>query len=329
MTVEEMIEKSLKPVLDNMDGSYSIGKLFKKSSRGVQGKRIKYVRHMIKHCSVCFKLKVVSCGDPDNYTSNYCSPKCKKTDILNNLKPIEYDGKLYTLDDCFPSDFIESLNPIKKHVDGLIRRKKDKENGKLTERASKYRRNNLEKCRQIGREHYWRYREEKLKYNRMYRISPKGKKTKELYEERTRDKRNLQLKNYRINNPGKQIIRNLIHNLFAKINQKKFASTSEMGFDIEGIIKSLRESAIFLGFKGLKAIKSTGLYHVDHIICCNEYDLENHKERLKCSHPINLRWLPAKENMSRGDTLRPEDIEIIKTLPTEIYPKSWGGVIPV
>ena len=44
---------------------------------------------------------------------------------------------------------------------------------------------------------------------------------------------------------------------------------------------------------------------------------------------MNLRWLPAKENMSRGDNLRPEDIEIIITLPPEIYPKSWGGVMPV
>ena len=43
---------------------------------------------------------------------------------------------------------------------------------------------------------------------------------------------------------------------------------------------------------------------------------------------MNLRWLPASENISRGNKLRPQDIKVIETLPKSIYPKHWGGVIP-
>ena len=63
-------------------------------------------------------------------------------------------------------------------------------------------------------------------------------------------------------------------------------------------------------------------YHIDHIIPIAKYNLKDKKDVARCFNPLNLRWLSAEENTSKGNRIRPQDLEIIKTLPKDIYPQS-------
>ena len=92
------------------------------------------------------------------------------------------------------------------------------------------------------------------------------------------------------------------------------------------MIKKLKKDAKDLGYKYSEIIKLD--YHIDHIIPVSLFNLNDEKDISKCWHYLNLRWLPAKENMSRSNKLRSQDIKIIKTFPKEIYPISWKGKIP-
>ena len=86
----------------------------------------------------------------------------------------------------------------------------------------------------------------------------------------------------------------------------------------------IKEAEQYGGYDHIRRI-----YHIDHIIPISCYDIKSYREdMLACNNFMNLRWLTAHENMSKGCHLRLEDIEVIKTLPKEIYPKNWKGIIP-
>ena len=249
---------------------------------------------------------------------------------------IEYRGKVYTIEDV--PEYMYKLRPnckdilrayimiltdkvryskenpgkIKKWSDETYQRHAEKVCAKTME----YYLENKEYLNKKNREWYWDNRDEQLVYGKSYR-------------ETHRDEGREYRKEYNKLHPERKIIQQIIHDTFNAVGKKKFDTTDKMGFDRQGIYIQLTEDAQRLGYKDIQDIKSTGKYHVDHIIAKAKYNLKSHKEMLRCNHPSNLRWLPAKENISKGDKLRPEDIEVIKTLPTEIYPKSWGGVIPV
>ena len=65
-------------------------------------------------------------------------------------------------------------------------------------------------------------------------------------------------------------------------------------------------------------------YHIDHIIPVNCYTLD---EIHNAYNPANLRWLLASENVSRQDKIKDEEWDIIKELPSSIYPSSWKGIV--
>jgi hypothetical protein len=45
--------------------------------------------------------------------------------------------------------------------------------------------------------------------------------------------------------------------------------------------------------------KPEGDYHLDHICCCAQ--ARNEEELIKLQNYTNLRWMSAKENLSKGD----------------------------
>jgi len=95
------------------------------------------------------------------------------------------------------------------------------------------------------------------------------------------------------------------------------------GVDYHKCFIVLEESAKALGYsiKELRDMK----YHIDHKIPVSAYNLNDKNEIKNCWSPLNLQWLSASKNSSKGNKLI---VELIKTLPKEIYPKSWNGVIP-
>ena len=105
----------------------------------------------------------------------------------------------------------------------------------------------------------------------------------------------------------------------------KVWSSSKYGVNYDAIIKHLEKQATTMGFK-IEDLRGQD-YHIDHIIPVSMYNFKLKSEIKNCFHHLNLRWLPAKENISKGNRLRPQDLEIIKTLPKEIYPQSLKGVV--
>jgi hypothetical protein len=49
--------------------------------------------------------------------------------------------------------------------------------------------------------------------------------------------------------------------------------------------------------------KNKAQYHIDHIIPCSLYDLFGSNEIIKCSHPCNLRILPAIYNIRKHNNI--------------------------
>jgi len=125
----------------------------------------------------------------------------------------------------------------------------------------------------------------------------------------------------------RKAMRSRLNQVFIKYTKygKKFGS-SKYGILWNDIVKHLVDQAKEMG-ETISSLRDKD-YHIDHIIACFYYDLDDVSEVAKCYNKYNLRWLPAKENSAKAHHLRPEDIEVIKTLPKKIYPKNWKGVIP-
>ena len=54
--------------------------------------------------------------------------------------------------------------------------------------------------------------------------------------------------------------------------------------------------------------------HIDHIIPCSLFDHTNEEEIKKCWNWRNLRYLPAKENISKQNAL---DMDLVKSYGIE------------
>ena len=140
------------------------------------------------------------------------------------------------------------------------------------------------------------------------------------YRKNNRDRiaelRNKNNKKYAKNNT--YVIRHKIQSQLSSLCGKKgsFKNAKYKDIDLEMCVKALIKDAELKGYSSIKEIKKS--YHIDHIIPISYYTLD---EFVKGYHPKNLRWLPISENCSRGNKIRPQDLEIIKTLPKEIYPK--------
>lgn len=267
------------------------------------------------------------------------------------LKERTYNGRVIKLEDV--PEYMYKLRPNCKDIlRAYVRKLSDKvryskENpDKITKwKRETYKRNSKKICKQTmeyylankehlskkSKEWYWKNRNERLAYSKAYRDS--HKEQAKIYQKihYAKPETKAKKKAYRIkwesipfNNIRHKIQSNLNTNL------KKYAEKGSLyngnrhkDVDYNAISEHLLNLADKMGMS-YKEVKKT--HQVDHIIPMYYYKLE---ELNKSFNLLNLRWLLTKENLSRGNKLRPEDIKIIKTLPKEIYPKSWNGKIPV
>ena len=101
-------------------------------------------------------------------------------------------------------------------------------------------------------------------------------------------------------------------------NGKKMIS-KKYGIDYEKCYLKLNNDAKQMGYT-IQELKDME-FHIDHIIPTIMYDFRNHEDIKNCWNPLNLRWLSQHDNCTKSSNIRPEDLEIIKTLPREIYPR--------
>ena len=280
MKIQELIDRSLKPINDLMDGKY---RMYMPSNSNKCG--IKSVLFVILHCEIC--------GDEQVHYWNHikqphrkqlpCSfkgdKKCRLIYEQRKVQPMEYSGKIITIDSV-PQKYRDKCHdPVKSYIKDQVHASKPE---------VKKQKHLLAKERQSAKE--WK----------QFR-----KKRDEEYIKK---------------NQGKVTVRRMLNNILAKRNKPKKISVTKHGFLMKEIILHLRNNAVNLGYKSIADIVADK-FDVDHIIPSSYYNLDINSEMVKCNHPLNLRWLPSSENRSRQNKIRPQDLEVIKTLPENIYPK--------
>ena len=262
MSIEDLINKSEAEVRDCMNGLY---KILRKMPCRPNGQ---WMPIIIKHCSICSEVWAVHAVGNDCYAVAECSIDCHHIRTNSDLQPIEYNGKVYTIDDCTDFEKKKYNDPIRQLVQRLGYKRKDSMNRKLYMRD-------------------WSQKERK---------------------------KNPALS--RIQNASKVMVTILSG------GKSKTETLKKYNVPIEESAKHIKRLAKLIAKRNKLTLGEVyKTHHIDHIIPKKMYDLSDAKEFLKCVDHRNLRLLPAKENMSRGCKVRPQDLEVIKTLPENIYPK--------
>ena len=160
----------------------------------------------------------------------------------------------------------------------------DKEQKK--EYNKKYNEENKEQKKEYNKKHYEENKE---------RIDENNKKWREENKERT----NEYLKNRRKNDENFRIKRYLssaLANALKKSNtNKKNKTMTYVGCSKEELLLHLQSTK--------KTEWQNEKLHIDHIIPCALYDHTDEDEIYKCWNWRNLRYLPEKENISKGSKL--------------------------
>ena len=340
MTLNDVINKSLY-IKDNMNGFLTIRLKNKRPYYSKQRNtysKDRSVKLYVCHCESCGKEDFRYYPGVDRIPNIILcrKKKCKLEYARRDIKPIKYNGKLYKIEDCPKSYFRTYHNPVKAWISAIKRNAKRSKECQTPEHKAKI----------LKRHPVWSYAyyvksnpdilidynipwEERQK--QFYKDNPKcykqmrefrSNEVKVWIENNTeRHQKNEKAKRKRLKEkyPERYLLGTIINGCLKYTGIRR----NKMGFDTIGIFNHLLKDAKSLGYPDIKAIKSTKKYHVDHIIPRSLYDLTIPGEMLKCNHPLNLRWLPAKENIIKGNRIRPEDIKIIEKIPKKLWPKGF------
>jgi len=316
MTIQEMIDKSIEPVKDMDNGYYKI--LVKSDSKDRSTRWRRYIIICCNSCNnVCAK-KISTKTNRYDYV-DYCNYRCYQNKHM--IRELSYDGNLYTINDIPKKFRNQGLNPIQAWIDRNIaskeymseytklpctqpklKAKRKREWDKIKSDPILLRENLNKKCS-------WAKTEKGKACAKRYRSKPQAKIKAQHYKA-----------GYYKDNQILWRIRSFMRRIHFDSKIIKNKSWEEYGIDVNLIKSHLIKQAKSLG--GYDKVRTN--YHIDHIIPISAYNLNDINEIIKCNHPLNLRWLPAKENLSKGCRIRPQDLEIIKTLPKEIYPKGMS-----
>ena len=303
-------------IKDEMDGTYSFIKHTGK-------KKNDYIRFYIQYCKVCgdeivtyyryrnSKSKTFGvCRKTINHPNGKLNAKisiCKLKYIQSLEKPIEYNGKIYTIENV--PDYIKSIyqNPIRRFVNKT--KWEDEHKAPLKGRPiPRY------KLLDISKEEY-----EKARYQAWIESN-----SPEYYNECA--------KRYREKYPLVIRIRNLCRTLARQAISQDIVTKSKDLVDCKAGAAHLRKQAKeIMKIKGYKNISTVFKHcHIAHIIPKSMYDFQNDPiEFANANHHLNLRLISKFENLSKGCRLRKKDLKVIKDIPTYLYPKSWKGIIPL
>ena len=291
MTINEIINKS-DEIIDYMDGSYM-------SIHPSGKKKRSFARFNLIPCEVCGELQAYYCRY--KRAKKACSTECKRIVAQAKEKPIMYNGKLYTIEDV--PNFIKTKyhNPIRRFVN-----KTKWEDEHLDRSGGKKSPENL-----IPR----KTQEEKDEYNRTRQIE---------YRKNNPEKVRKWSRDAYLRNPLIVRVRNLMRTISRQMDQEMVTKFKD-GINIVKTVKHLKTQALKimkeLNYKSIRQVFDS--HHIDHIIPKSKYDLTIPSEFAKANHHLNLRLITAFENLSKGDKIRPKDIDVIKAIPRYIWPKGF------
>ena len=218
-----------------------------------------------------------------------------KIESIKRVKHFEKDGIMgKTCSKCSEWVALDNYSKLKSHWDGL--------------------RNDCKSCNK-------KYRDSKKKemkeYNKKYWLKTKDiqREKHKIWVKNNREIVNEYQKKYmmkwdkeqRLNNPQYKIIKNLRCRLYSALKGKsKNKYTKELiGCEVDFLIKYLEEK-----FDENMNWDNYGNYwHVDHIIPCTAWNLENDMELRACSNYLNLQPLEASANESKNNKYTEENKE--------------------
>ena len=336
MTIEKMIDKSLAEVRDCMNGIYKI--LQPNNSKGRKWDK-KWVPYIIRHCDYCGTIKAICYTNKIYKTAPYCSCKCKRADAPKT-KSIKYNGIIYRIEDCPQSLKNIYTDPVKMWVENIKRSAKYKEENRSEINIKQNIKYHETKDLEAERERYYsdsEYRNKKLASQKKSRTNWNPEKKAEVkaymhdYNKKPERQEVNKVQAYtryhakNKHNPEfriKQRLRARLYDALVSQTDKKDKRSDEYGINYNENVSYLKNEANKLGMTINELFKNN--YHIDHIIPIILYDLTDDTEVKKCFNVLNHRWILAEENISKGGRIRPQDIEIIKTLPKSIYPKGFN-----
>jgi len=237
-----------------------------------------------------FGLSVFRC-----YMKNKICTKCKQEKEISNFNK-QKGGK-----DGLRSQCKQCIKDYRKTYDAeyyLLHKQK------LCENKRKYNKQNADiisiknKQRRIKYNEYYREKDKKTYLKHKYKILSRkkeyNKNNKNLINQRNNKKRKINTQ-FRL---AENLRRRINHAIRGKIKSDR--SFNLIGCSVEELKKYLENK-----FTNGMSWKNYGLYgwHIDHIIPCSSFDLNNPEEQKKCFHYSNLQPLWAKDNLSKGDKL--------------------------
>ena len=170
-------------------------------------------------------------------------------------------------------------------------------------------------CKLCRKQHYEANKEKAKEYQKQYREANKEKKAEydKQYHQANKEKiveyKNEWTRNRRQNDEQFRIRKNLSGLLQKTLKTakttKKNSTLTYIGCTIEFMKEHLNST---------KKPDWGDDLHIDHIIPSSLFDHTNEEEIKKCWNWRNLRYLPAEENISKGDTL---DMDLVKSYGIE------------
>ena len=177
-----------------------------------------------------------------------------------------------------------------------------------SEDCKQYRENNPEKVLESKKKYRDNNYEKTLKQQKKYRDNNKEKERLrgKKYRDNNKDKINEYQRKLRQNNINIRLTKNIRRRVLNALNSiTKSAHTLELlGCSIDTFKKHLQETAIQNGYTDFTIDNFSGYdYHIDHIIPCSSFNLEDPEQQKLCFHYTNQQILSAKENLSKGNRI--------------------------
>ncbi len=271
-----------------------------------------------KKCSKCKEIKLLEKFKQRKTSKGVCVGYCKecvnKAEVDRSNKRKENRNITWfprktpkSCTKCKKVKLIKEFHSDNKNKDGYKSKciqcckEYSEENKERTSiRVKRFRLKNRDRISQQYKNWYKKNPEYHQKWREKRKADPKR------YKKYIKQENANQMKHYtkNKNNSNYKIMRLCRGRILAALrgNYKYTSSVGLLGCSIEFLKKYLQTTAIknkYLDFDINKY--DTKKYHIDHIIPCSTFDLDNPKQQKKCFHYTNMQILTAKSNLHKGN----------------------------